>query len=94
MQEKVEIVTNHFGQFWTKILKNRYCGTNEIEVILSLQLNSHPTSTTVSKDIFANLFSKNKSLENLTKLDADKRGRSAKNEVKSPNDTHSVKERR
>ena len=49
--------------------------TNEIEVILSLQFNFHPTSTTVSKDIFANLFSKNKSLENLTKFDADKRGK-------------------
>ena len=30
MQEKVEIITNHFEHFWnywTKILKNGYCGT-------------------------------------------------------------------
>ena len=32
MQEKVEIITNHFEQFWnywTKILKNGYCGGSE-----------------------------------------------------------------
>ena len=25
MQEKVEIITNHFEQYWTKIPKNGYC---------------------------------------------------------------------
>ena len=33
MQEKVEIITNHFEHFWnywTKILKNGYCGPREL----------------------------------------------------------------
>ena len=25
MKENIEIITNHIGQFWTKILKNGYC---------------------------------------------------------------------
>ena len=25
MQEKVEIITNHFEHYWTKIPKNGYC---------------------------------------------------------------------
>ena len=36
MQEKVEIITNHFENFWnywTKILKNGYCGTLEKTLI-------------------------------------------------------------
>ena len=27
MQEKVEIITNHFEHYWTKIPKNGYCAT-------------------------------------------------------------------
>ena len=27
MQEKVEIITNHFEHYWTKIPKNGNCGT-------------------------------------------------------------------
>ena len=30
MQEKVEIITNHFEHYWTKIPKNGYCGGGEI----------------------------------------------------------------
>ena len=29
IQEKVEIITNHILQFWTKIPKNGYCGFTE-----------------------------------------------------------------
>ena len=27
MQEKVEIITNHFEHYWTEIPKNGYCAT-------------------------------------------------------------------
>ena len=33
MQEKVEIITNHFEQYWTKIPQNGYC---ELEVTTNL----------------------------------------------------------
>ena len=29
MQEKVEIITNHFEHYWTKIPKNGYCAQSE-----------------------------------------------------------------
>ena len=36
IQEKVEIITNHILQFWTKIPKNGYCVIEVIEWPLSL----------------------------------------------------------
>ena len=32
MQEKVEIITNHFEHYWTKIPKNGYCAQEVSEV--------------------------------------------------------------
>ena len=31
MQEKVEIITNHFEHYWTKIPKNGYCEAGKKE---------------------------------------------------------------
>ena len=34
MQEKIEKITNHILQFWTKILENGHCGSARKESIL------------------------------------------------------------
>ena len=35
MQEKVEIITNHFEHYWTKIPKNGYCGSCDGSLAIS-----------------------------------------------------------
>ena len=51
MQEKVEIITNDFEHYWTKIPKNGYCDkaglplelhTNLLEVKMNCNRNNNP----------------------------------------------------
>ena len=58
MQEKVEIITNHFETFWnywTKILKNGYCAANDSSGATYL-MTSHVSSALWTLPIHRGLY--------------------------------------
>ena len=67
MQEKVEIITNHFEHYWTKIPKNGYCGLSKFD--RSVVVNLNPIYK-IFFGVYATCFLLEKSLE-FVKISSD-----------------------